>query len=175
MIGIFYKEGVYVVINHDAKNESCVYHYKYKYDEYLFGGRVHIQENGTEDAFLTIDGISIIAFRATSINEDLSISTIASHLNAIETNGVDAFLEHYKNNIEFAYNELKELKKETEFQLSSESNDSLIEHLKTKLKKLQDVLFAVFALLLGLKNYMSAGLENEKVISVCQSIIDSLV
>ena len=90
------------------------------------------------------------------------------------TNGVDAFIVHYKQSIEFAYGELKELKKDTEFQLSSESNDKMIDSLKSELKKLKDLIFAVFALLFNLNTFMSAGLENEKVISVCQSILDSL-
>ena len=105
----------------------------------------------------------------------LLLSEIASHLNAIETNGVDAFFEHYKKSIEFLYGELKELNQKTESQLSIEREDSNIKILLSELTEIRDLLFSVLIILFSLNTYMSAGLENEKVISVFQSIMDSLV
>ena len=102
------------------------------------------------------------------------LSEIASHLNAIETNGVDAFLEHYKKSVEFLYTELKELNQKTESQLTIEQEDSKIKSLLVELTKIRDLLFSVLAILFSLNTYMSAGLENEKVISICQSVMDSL-
>ena len=102
------------------------------------------------------------------------LSEIASHLNAIETNGVDTFLEHYKKSVEFLYTELKELNQKTESQLTIEQEDSKIKSLLVELTKIRDLLFSVLAILFSLNTYMSAGLENEKVISICQSVMDSL-
>lgn len=180
MKGIYFKDGIYVVIDSGVKNEIYIQHSSYKPEVYLLGGRVEIKKSDKawigQYAELIIDGIPIVNINGKydSILYYLTYSEIVSHLNAIETNGADAFIEHYKQSIEFAYGELKELKKDTEFQLSSESNDTMIDSLKSELKKLKDLLFAVFALLFSLHTFMSAGLENEKVISVCQSIIDSL-
>jgi hypothetical protein len=174
MNGIYYKEGIYVLIDNDEKNDICVYHYDNKTQVSLYGGRVQIKGDDFEWAYLNVDGISIVKIKSKSIESSLELFEIISHLNAMEANGVDAFIEHYKQSIEFAYDELKELKKETEFQLTSESDESLIKSLKSELKKLKDLLFAVFALLFSLHTFMSAGLENEKVISVCQSIMDTL-
>lgn len=177
MRGIYFKDGIYVTIDNDEENDICVYHYNYRGNVSLLGGRVDIRYasyTAKETAFLKVDGKPIVNISENAVEKALTVSEITSHLNAMATNGVDAFIEHYKQSIEFAYGELKELKKETEFQLSSESNDTMIDSLKSELKKLKDLLFAVFALLFSLHTFMSAGLENEKVISVCQSIIDSL-
>ena len=174
MRGIYFKDGIYVTIDNDEENDICVYHYNYRDNVSLLGGRVDIRYTAKETAFLKVDGKPIVNISENAVEKALTVSEITSHLNAMATNGVDAFIEHYKQSIEFAYGELKELKKETEFQLSSESNDTMIDSLKSELKKLKDLLFAVFALLFSLHTFMSAGLENEKVISVCQSIIDSL-
>ena len=174
MRGIFYKDGIYVTIDNDKENDICIYHYSYKDNISLFGGRVEIRYKEKETAYLTVDGKPIVNIVDKSIKKDLPLAEITSHLNAIEANGVDAFIEHYKQSIDFAYDELKEFKKETEHQLSSENNESIIESLKSELKRLRDTLFGLFALLFSLRTFMSAGLENEKVISVCQSIMDSL-
>ena len=173
MRGIYFKDGIYVTIDNDEEHDNCVYHYNYRYNVSLLGGRVEIRYLKEETAFLKVDGKPIVNISDNTVEKVLTLSEITSHLNAMATNGVDAFIEHYKQSVEFAYGELKELKKDTEFQLSSESNDSMIDSLKSELKKLKDILFAVFALLFSLHTFMSAGLENEKVISVCQSIIDS--
>lgn len=174
MRGIYFKDGIYVTVDHNEENEICVYHYTYRDNVSLLGGRVEIRYSNEETAFLMVDGKPIVNISDYAVEKSLTLSEITSHLNAMATNGVNAFIEHYKQSIEFAYGELKELKKETEFQLSSESNDTMIDSLKSELKKLKDLLFGVFALLFSLHTFMSAGLENEKVISVCQSIIDSL-
>jgi hypothetical protein len=177
MRGIYYKEGIYVIIDNDDENDICIYHYEYRDNVSLFGGRVEIHHRGIEAAYLAVDGKPIINFDIDSkdpIKTAIPLSEIVAHLNAIETNGADAFIKNYKQSIEFAYSELKELKKETEFRISSEKNERVIEVLLYKLRKLNDLLFAVFALLFGLHTFMSAGLENDKIISVCQSIMDSL-
>lgn len=176
MKGIYFKDGIYVTIDNDKESINCVYRYQYKTNSMLLGGRVEINSvyQSSTTAYLQVDGKPIVNISGKAYNLALTLSEITSHLNAMATNGVDAFIEHYKQCIEFAYGELKELKKDTEFQLSSESNDKMIDSLKSELEKLKDLLFAVFALLFSLHTFMSAGLENEKVISVCQSIIDSL-
>ena len=175
MNGIYYKNGVYVLIENNTENDSCIYHHEYKCDVTLYGGRVTI--GGTFsglDADFKIDGISIVKMKGIIIDKDLSLSTIVSHLNAIETNGVDAFLVNYKKSVEFLYNELKELNQKTESQLTLVQEDSKMKTLMFELSKIRDVLFSVLAILFSLYMYMPAGLENEKVISVCQSVMDSL-
>ena len=174
MNGIYYKDGIYVLINNDTENDICVYHFNYKYKVTLYGGRISIKYSEEETAYLYVDCISIIKISDKKIQSALLLSEIASHLNAIETNGVDAFLEHYKKSVEFLYSELKELNQKTESQLTIEQEDSKIKSLLVELTKIRDLLFSVLAILFSLNTYMSAGLENEKVISICQSVMDSL-
>jgi Rad3-related DNA helicase len=174
MSGIYYKEGIYVVIDNDNENDVCVYHYRNRYNVSLLGGRIEIQRTARETVSLTVDGISIVKIDNKLIRKELSLSTIASHLNAIEAHGADAFIENYKKNIEFLYDELKDFRQKTEMQLTSEQDDSKIKSLLSKLEELKNLLFTVLAILFSLKNHMTAGLENEKVMSVCQSIMDSL-
>lgn len=176
---ICYKDGVYIWIdspkyddyklsinNINGKKESLVN---------LYGGRVFINYYSSwENPYFSIDGISIVKFESKSIKNRLELSEIVSHLNAIETNGVDAFLVHYKNSIEFLYGELKELNLKTESHLVMQKEDSEIESILLELSKIRDLLFSILAILFSLNNYMSAGLENEKIISICQSVMDSL-
>lgn len=174
MNGIYFKEGIYVAIDDGkSQNDICVYNY-YKDNVSLYGGRIRITYSSEEEAKLYVDGISIIKISDKKNQSALLLSEIASHLNAIETNGVDAFLEHYKKSVEFLYTELKELNQKTESQLTIEQEDSKIKSLLVELTKIRDLLFSVLAILFSLNTYMSAGLENEKVISICQSVMDSL-
>src|SRR5574344_1438512 len=114
MNGIYFKEGIYVAIAAgNSQNDICVYNY-HKDNVSLYGGRIRIIYYGKEEAKLYVDGISIIKISDDKIQSALLLSEIASHLNAIETNGVDAFLEHYKKSVEFLYTELKELNQKTE-------------------------------------------------------------
>lgn len=184
MYGIYYKEGIYVAIDNNQENDLCVFHTNNNHNGTLYGGRIRIislYRNGGS-ANLTIDGVKILRFEhirfgegstKTELKEDLSIVTIASHLNAIEANGVDTFNQNYKQSIEFLYSELKDFRQKTEMQLSSEQNDSEIKSVLTELEIIRSLLFSVLAILFSLQTYMTAGLENEKVKSVCQSIMDS--
>lgn len=107
MNGIYFKEGIYVAIDDGkSQNDICVYNY-HKYNVSLYGGRIRITYSSDKEANLYVDGISIIKISDKKIQSALLLSEIASHLNAIETNGVDAFLEHYKKSVEFLYTELK--------------------------------------------------------------------
>ena len=173
MNGIYFKEEIYVTLDDGrSQNDICVYNY-HKKNVSLYGGRIYITYRSEEEANLYVDGISIITISYNEIQSALLLSEIASHLNAIETNGVDAFLEHYKKSVEFLYAELKELNQKTESQLTIEQEDSKVKSLLVELTKIRDLLFSVLAILFSLNTYMSAGLENEKVISICQSVMDS--
>ena len=185
MKGIYYKEGIYVLVDNDKENVLCVYHYNLKDKVALIGGRVSISSSSIDidKAYLFVDGINIIelvnqkwsnGITTRKIEEDLYLTTITSHLNAIEANGVDAFILNYKESINFLYGELKDINLKTEMQLSSEKDDSTIKKIITELDKIRDMMFSVLAILFSLHTFMIAGLENEKVISVCQSIMDSL-
>ena len=181
MEGIFYKEGIYVLIESDEEHNDCIYHYEYRSNALsLFGGRVGIDNVDYDgDADLTIDGISIIDVCNNVKNflfiktKKLSLVQLVSHLNAIETNGVDAFLRNYKQSVEFFYEELKNLSQMKTEQLSSTQDDSKIKSLVSELEKLSNLLLSVLIVLFNLKINMTAGLENEKVMLVCQSILDS--
>lgn len=184
MNGIYYKEGVYVLIDNDNQNDICIFHFNYKSKVSLYGGRISLSRYSNNSGIrLNIDNISVVKMDVTkwsdnsltySINKDLSFQEIVSHLNAIELNGVDAFIQNYKQSINFLYNELKELNQKTESLLNSQQDDNEIKNLLSELMKIRDLLFLVLAILFSLNTFMPAGLENEKVLSVCQSIIDSL-
>ena len=172
MKGIYYKEGIYVLIESKEKHNDCIYDYYNRRNASLFGGRVQIDSTFNENADLTIDGISIISIRNNN-KESLSLPQIVSHLNAIETNGVDAFLQNYKQSVEFFYEELKNLNQMTAERLSSTKEDLQIKNLLSELEKIRGLLLAVLIILFFLKANMASCLENEKVITVCQSIMES--
>jgi hypothetical protein len=181
MDGIYYKDGVYVLIDNDTKNDICLYHPSYRQYVDLYGGRVTISKSGGFNnstlCHLTIDGIRIINMSYhTHIDylDRLTPSLITSYLNAIELNGVDAFLENYKKSIEFLYGELKELHQKTESQLTIVQEESNVKSLLDDLHKIRKLLLFFLGILFNLNIHMSAALENERVVSVCQSIMDSL-
>lgn len=173
MNGIYFKDGIYVLVENDIENDFCIYHPSYKDNVFLYGGRIIIT-NYYGNTLLEIDGISIININNMQIGRALTLPLIVSYLNAVETNGVDTFLENYKKSIEYLYSELKELSQKAESQLSIEQEDSKIKGILSELSKIRGFLFFVLAILFSLSTYMSAGLENEKVISICQSVMDSL-
>jgi hypothetical protein len=121
MKGIYYKHGVYVVIDNDTENDSCILHPKYRRKASIYGGRVKLS---TDPGFyLQIDNIKVIKMTTFKwsenetkyyIDDRLSSEEVVSHLNAIEVHGVEAFLQNYKQSIIFLYNELKELNNKTE-------------------------------------------------------------
>lgn len=108
MEAIYYKDGVYVLIHTDVNNDAWIYS-PYKKHPFLYGGRVKILAYNYQLAYFYVDGIPIIDIAVNAADYQLRNSKILSHLNAIETNGVDAFLENYKKSIEYLYAELKEL------------------------------------------------------------------
>lgn len=176
---VCYREGVYICI------ESPNYEdYKLSINNingekashiYLYGRRVFLNfYSSWEYPYFHIDGIPIISIEKKTIKYRFSLSQITTYLNSIEANGVDAFLENYKKSIEFLYGELKEMNQKTESLLTSEQDDSEIKNLLSEIEKIRELLFSILAILFTLYSYMTAGLENERVISVCQSIMDSL-
>ena len=81
MSGIYYKEGIYVQIENDTKNDICVVN-EDKEKALLYGERISIHYfYHSGDAWLNVDGISIIKIN-NNIVRDLSLSEITSHLNS---------------------------------------------------------------------------------------------
>ncbi len=173
---IWYKDGVYMVADSDSgENDFVVWSFNMHHC-YYFGGRVEVGTHRCGFAvYLKVDGIPIVKVKDKGLDKLLLISEVVSHLNAMEANGVDAFLDNYKKSVEFAYNELKELSQKTESQLSSVSDESVLKTLYSQIEELQGTLFSLFGLLFSLYTFMSANLENEKVISVYQSVLDTIV
>lgn len=181
MAEIFFKDGIYLLISKsqkDVNSDNCI----------TKGGIVNLYGNRVRllkyDGYLrfSIDGISIIKINGYkdrygeiyySIESELSYEVVVSHLNAIEVYGLDAFIQNYKQNIVFLYGELKDINQKTESLLASEQNDSKIENLLNQLEKIRKSLLLVLPILFSLQIFMIAGLENAKVLSVYQSIIDS--
>lgn len=182
MEGVYYKNGVYVLIDTDKMHEDCVYHYHYRDNVLLNGGRVRMKYASTtyrDTAFLFIDGIEIINLNNLSedenqINKALNLSTIVQYLNAIEINGVEAFLQNYKESLEQLQVNLKDLKKEKESELSTITEEPLLEEVKQEIKNIKKLLCYLFTVLFNLSLFICAGLENEKIISVYQSIIETI-
>lgn len=175
MSGIFYKKGIYVLVDSNDEHDNCVFRYGYKQYVELWGGRVVVRGIYNQLYYLAIDGIGIIDIQSNTKKTDLSLSQIVSHLNAIEANGVDAFLQNYKLSVEFVYDELKNICQMKTEQLALTQDDSKIKILLSELEKLNNLLLSILTLLFSLRANMLAELENEKVISVYQSIMDSLL
>lgn len=177
MEGIYYKDGVYVLIDNDDKHENCIYHYNYRDNELLYGGRVRIKYSQHKTAYFYIGGVEIVKLDTNNvaIEKSLELSSICNYLNAIEVHGVDAFLEHYKKTLEQLKSDLSALKNESMEELSTLRDESLIETVKKEIKKIKSLIYYIICVVFTISTFMNAGLENEKVISVYQSIIDTIV
>ena len=187
MGSLYIKEGIYLVIEdfysfNEKKyieHDDCILNTRSKRKSNLYGGRVNLEWFNIhyENSLLKIDGINISNFPLDyrNINDDLiPLSTIAQHLNAIETYGVDAFMLNYKESIETYYKELKEIRQILEVELSNEQDKSKIDNLLKDMKNLREMLLYVLAISFSLDKYMNTGLENEKIMCVYQSIVDTL-
>jgi len=166
-----------VIAKTDNEQEGCVYH-ENGLNKRLLGGRVlirpAIRQTIDYNLWFSVDGIPIINMKDEYFNLAISIEKATSYLNAIEVNGLDEFIQNYKRSIEFTYNEVKELKQMTEIELSRATDESRIANLLTELNKIRKLLVFFLSIVYGLRTYMSAGLENEKMISVFQSVMDSI-
>ena len=179
MEGIYYKDGVYVLFDNDEKHEDCVYHYSYRDRVLLNGGRIRIDYESKETAFLFVDGIEVINLNNLSedknhIKKALNLSTIVQYLNAIEINGVEAFLQNYKERLQQLQVDLNDLKKKNESELPTITDESLLEEVKQEIKSIKKLLYYLFSVLFNLSLFLNTGLENEKIISVYQSIVETI-
>lgn len=172
MVAIYFKDGVYVALDKVDK-ESEFYITNESKMNYLYGGRITIDSYSWRQWHIDIDGIRIIKYEDI-LTENFNINEVCAYLNAIEANGVDAFLENYKKSIEFLYTELKEREQKAETQLGVASDASAIQTLLSSLEKIRNRLFILLGMLFSLYTQMPAGLENEKVISVYQSLTNLL-
>lgn len=184
MEGIYYQNGVYVLVDNVTMNDNCLFNYRTNTESLLYGGRIKIQTADTVNGYFFVDGIRIFEIYSLRYSDGslsryvdyhIDTATIVAHLNAIEANGVDAFKEHYKKSIQFLYEEVKEQLQKSELLLTAMQDDSKVEELLKEVRKIRDILFEVLVILFSLHTYMSAGLENEKVISAWQTVMDSLI
>lgn len=174
-MSIYFKDGVYVTVNDgSAKNDMYIYNFYHKNSASLYGGRVILSWKQNIGTALDIDGIPIVRIDKAYIAKGLPIEEITTHLNAIEANGVDAFLEHYKKSIEFLYDKLEEFSIKRIDEISNTKEESIAKRLISELNQIRDSLYSLIAILFSLSKYMSAGLDNEKLNSVYQSVIDLL-
>lgn len=181
MEGIYYKNGVYLIIDHDAEHENCVYHQRNKDSASLYGGRVAVRRVLADYGYciIIVDGLELIRLNKSNygdkeLTHNIRYATVVHYLNAIEVNGVDAFMQHYKQSIDFLHDELMKMKEKTELDLSSTEDSSLKDDIQSKLNRIKDMLFKVLCILFTFHTFISAGLENDKVISVYQSIMETI-
>lgn len=182
MKGIYYKDGVYLIIDHDGEHENCVYHRENKSKVILYGGRVEIRRYVTqyysdyETLLLDIDGISILKISEyqASILKDLDIEIVTQYLNAMEANGVDAFMQHYKKSLELLQKDLQNLQEVKQSELIALNERTSMRKINEEIEKIEKLLYYLFSIIFTLRTFMNAGLENEKVISVYQSIIETI-
>lgn len=180
MEGIYFKDGVYVLIDNDAEHDNCIFHSKVQISVSLYAGRVALREPKYPlNAVITVDGIDLVQFVKTPtqnphMTEVLKFSTVVQYLNAIEANGVDAFMHNYKQSIEFLHEELTALRQRTELDLSTIEDDTKKSDILIKLERIKEMLLQILSILFTLKTFLSAGLENQKVDSIYQSIIDTI-
>lgn len=168
---IYLKEGIYVALDGKRADEYLIY-CSDDTSVYLYGGRVEIT-NITRHVFtasLVIDGIPIKEVESPQLKSLLSFTTIASHLNAVEAHGVDAFLENYKKSIEVLHAELKELNHQAERMLSTEQDDLKVKKLLFEISNYRHLLASVLIVLFSVSVTMAAGLENERVHYIAESL-----
>ncbi|HHT97305.1 MAG TPA: hypothetical protein GXZ90_05370 [Clostridiales bacterium] len=188
MRGIYFKDGIYVLIENVYKpdysiieHDDCVLNNNKKRKQSLYGGIVNLEwPNGDrEDVRISVNGVFLFipmpSYGGHTVSDWLSISLVCQYLNSIEINGVDAFVENYKKDLEFLYNKLEELKNNREEQLSSLTDDSSIKDMQSKIRNIKTMLMSILIVLFTFNSYLSAGLENQKIATVCQLIVDTMV
>lgn len=174
---IYYKEGVFVLIKSRDTYDNCAYYNHIAIPASLYGGSVIIKHNekDEETSFLLVNGIEIVNINNLKegdkeISTTLHLSAIVQYLNAIEINGVEAFAQNYKESLEQLQVDLKDLKEEKESALPTLTEESLIEKVKKEIMNINNLLYCLIGLLFNCRLFITAGLENDKIISLCKSI-----
>lgn len=178
---VYYKNGIYLVIEREEitreefeKDENIIVGYIKWHDirlrGSLYGGRVHLGYYYSS-FYLKIDGIDIVNNKG---EFSLPLERIVSYLNAVEANGVDAFLKNYKESLNTYYNELKASLSDfnnIDTSIISESQQKdITSAFMSKIEKISKLLGIIFLLNI----WMPAALDNERVIETQESIIESI-
>ncbi len=171
---IYLKDGIYVTVDIDDVDNVSVgkaIASRRIATELLFGGRVSLCNNGTKYSIysIKIDGINICNSEG---DTDIAIGKVVSYLNAIATNGVDAFLINYKKAVEQYYNDLKDLRQEISLGISSTKSSSNSELM---LKSIMKEMTFIVSILFALNIWMPAALDNQKVIDILRKLFSKLV
>lgn len=176
--GIIKREGIYVSIYQLPvntrevliENEQVIVGEFHREDDvcecHLYGGRVLVSYEQTQEYYLQVDGIRIIDFSLYSNNCSLDIERVTHYLNQIEQLGVDKFVENYKTVIIQRQEALMQEKSEIEKILENQESPKLLNRLE-KLRDLsRDSLFILFMLMM----HQPCGIGDAKYIDVFNTI-----
>ncbi len=181
---VYYKNGIYLVVEREEitreefeKDENIIVGYINWIDiplrGSLYGGRVKLKADYSNSGYLNIyiDGIEIVDNDG---DTRMSVERLVGYLNAIEANGVDAFLKNYKESLNSYYNELKatlnDFNNLDTSALSEYQRKNIISAFATRIEKIPKIL----GIIVLLNIWMPAALDNEKVIETHESIIESI-
>lgn len=173
-VGIYYQNGIYGLVEIKNQGKSClIFLEKFNNGNIipknvrLYGGRVMVGYMEVNQWYLKVDGVNIVNvdINNPSLNIFLPVASIVSFLNAMETHGIDSFLEHYKLKIEELKNDLEALIQLKETQSMVEKNEKIVSKLIEQILKLREFYLVVFFFLFNMKIIMPAALNNEKMVA----------
>lgn len=188
MDAIFKNGNVYVVVRDkdirddvNLKNlKDLICDDKYRNDNYLYGGRVHVKIFSAYNCEIEVDGISIVMYylkedNSIVANYETLIEQVAAYLNQIENLGVDSFLENYKLQLQELKKEIESKIEDMQQDLATNYNEERASNLANLRHSVLKITCTIFLFLInmnaGLEN-MNAGLENQNYIDAYNNIIN---
>ncbi|PQJ18448.1 hypothetical protein [Nonlabens tegetincola] len=184
---IHYYDNIYLVIEHKktieydlnfkgahelAKKEmnkwiTCIkskslYHYRKKDDTLLYAGRVRIGSVGGRTwKKLFVDGIKIIILDGRSEPDRMDYQWICNYLNAIETYGVDAFMDNYKKSLQEYSQRITMNIEANQSLLEKISNKSMKEKIQFEIIRNRSILNKILNIILLINVHMNLAIEND--------------
>ncbi len=160
------------------KNEAFWVNKPDHYNIVPFGGRIQIKGYSNNISNFLVDNIDILKF---NMNKGTyqeyfiapSVIDIVTYLNAIETYGVDTFLDNYKKTITEYKDNLENVLTHKQVSLteaSDKATDKFITKIIIDIKDIIEKLTIIYALLFALNIHLTLEIENEKAISVYNQI-----
>lgn len=184
---IHYHDNIYLVIEHKktieydpnlegayemAKKEmnkwitsirtKSLYRYRKVNDTVLYAGRVRIGSVGNKTwKKLFVDGIEILILDGRSQPDRMDYQWICNYLNAIETYGVDAFIDNYKKSLKEYSQQIILNIEASQSLLENISNNFMKDKIQSEIIQNRSILNKILNIILLISVHMNLAIEND--------------
>ena len=148
----------------DKIKSNSIFYIRFYKEQSLYSGRVKFggEKMSTKYNRLFVDGIKIIVLDGRFNPEVLDCQWICNYLNAIETYGVDGFLENYKASLNEHIQYLNRTIESLQYLISEpETREPNLSKYKIEIIDYKRLIKMIMGILILIKLHMNLAIENE--------------